>query len=203
MEIIVQKKKLSELNPAKYNPRDIDDVSLDGLKSSLSEFGRVSLIVWNKRTGNIVGGHQRYKILVSEGETEDDVVVVDLPDDKEKALNLTLNNRHNRGDWSDFSTDLIGSIANNDPEISNKLRFTELIEHINKIEKMEIVSNDKKDRDETGKKETKKEKKEKYDSTCSCCGLKFNAGADDIMIVSQEEMNYHVNNRKRIKPENE
>jgi len=150
-----------------------------------------------------VGGHQRYKILVSEGETEDDVVVVDFPDDKEKALNLTLNNRYNRGDWSDFSTDLIGSIVNNDPEISSKLRFSELIESINKIEKMEIVSNDNKDSGDTEKKETKKEKKEKYDSICPCCGLKFNAGADDIMIVSQEEMNFHVNERKRIKLENE
>jgi hypothetical protein len=35
-------------------------------------------IVWNEVTGNIVGGHQRYKVLVNEGATEVDCVVVHI-----------------------------------------------------------------------------------------------------------------------------
>jgi ParB-like chromosome segregation protein Spo0J len=45
----------------------------------------------------VVGGHQRLKILRELGRTEVDVSVVDLPEDKEKALNLALNKIS--GDW--------------------------------------------------------------------------------------------------------
>jgi len=51
----------------------------------------VEPIVWNKRTGNIVGGHQRLKVLLDMGMREVDCVVVDLDEAKEKALNLALN----------------------------------------------------------------------------------------------------------------
>ena len=49
-------------------------------------------------TGNIVGGHQRYKVLKAEGATEVDCVVVHIenPSD-EKALNIALNKA--TGDW--------------------------------------------------------------------------------------------------------
>ncbi|MFY9379208.1 MAG: ParB N-terminal domain-containing protein, partial [Acutalibacteraceae bacterium] len=60
----VNKIPISQLNPAKYNPRkDLQpgDPEYEKLKRSMQEFGYVEPIVWNKRTGNIVGGHQRYK----------------------------------------------------------------------------------------------------------------------------------------------
>ena len=60
-------------------------------KESLETFGCVEPIVWNKRTGNIVGGHQRFKVAKDLGYTEDNVVVVDLEDTQEKSLNLALN----------------------------------------------------------------------------------------------------------------
>jgi hypothetical protein len=47
--------------------------------------------VWNRRTGNLVGGHQRLKVLLAQGQTEVEVSVVDLSPEKEKALNLALN----------------------------------------------------------------------------------------------------------------
>jgi len=59
----------------------------------------VEPIVWNKRTGNIVGGHQRYKVLLDMGMREVDCVVVDLDETKEKALNLALNKI--QGDWDE------------------------------------------------------------------------------------------------------
>ena len=67
------------------------DPQYDKLKKSIEEFGYVDPLIWNKRTGNLVGGHQRFKILKSSGITEVEVSVVDLDIDREKALNLALN----------------------------------------------------------------------------------------------------------------
>ncbi len=88
---------------AVYNPR-IDlhpgDPEYEKLKRSIEDFGYVEPIVWNERTGHLVGGHQRFKILVNEqGATEIEVSVVDLDETKEKALNLALNKI--RGDWDE------------------------------------------------------------------------------------------------------
>jgi DNA modification methylase len=96
----VSKIPIGQLNPAAYNPRkDLQpgDPEYEKLKRSMQEFGYVEPIVWNKRSGNIVGGHQRYKVLLDMGMSEVDCVVVDLDDAKEKALNLALNKI--QGDW--------------------------------------------------------------------------------------------------------
>ncbi len=98
----VQKVKISQINPAPYNPRlDLKpgDLAYEKLKRSLSEFGYVEPLVWNKRTGHLVGGHQRLKVLRDLGYEEAEVVVVDLPLEKEKALNLALNKI--QGDWDE------------------------------------------------------------------------------------------------------
>jgi DNA modification methylase len=90
----IQKIQVSKINPAVYNPRvDLKpgDAEYEKLKSSINTFGYVEPLVWNKRTGNLVGGHQRLKVLVAQGATEVEVSVVDLPLEKEKALNLALN----------------------------------------------------------------------------------------------------------------
>jgi len=91
---------LSDLKPAEYNPRMITEKSYNGLGHSLERFGVMAYIVWNKRTGNIVGGHQRYKQLIELGEKETEVIVVDLDDSEEVALNITLNNREIKGDFT-------------------------------------------------------------------------------------------------------
>lgn len=98
MKII--KKKLSELKPAEWNPRSIPDEALKGLEESINRFGLVEPIVWNKRTGNVVGGHQRLKVLERQGVKSTDVVVVDIPESDEKALNVTLNNPHITGQFT-------------------------------------------------------------------------------------------------------
>jgi hypothetical protein len=90
---------LSKLIPADYNPRVITEDSLGNLGGSLDEFGYVDPIVWNERTGNVVGGHQRLKVLASRGFKTADVSVVDLDEAAERALNLTLNNRWLQGAW--------------------------------------------------------------------------------------------------------
>ena len=90
----IEKIPLEKLNPAKYNPRkDLKpgDPEYEKLKKSMETFGYVEPIVWNKRTGNIVSGHQRLKILEHQGQREIETVVVDLDEQQEKALNITLN----------------------------------------------------------------------------------------------------------------
>lgn len=85
---------MEELIPADYNPRiDLQphDPEYQRLKKAIDEFDYIEPIVWNERTGRIVGGHQRIKILKEKGLSEIDVSVVNLPDEKEKALNLALN----------------------------------------------------------------------------------------------------------------
>ena len=96
-----RKMKLADLRPADYNPRTISDKAFDGLGKSMNRFGLLMPIVWNEKTGNIVGGHQRYKHLVDSGETETDVVVVDLDDNDEVSLNIVLNSKEVRGDYSE------------------------------------------------------------------------------------------------------
>jgi ParB-like chromosome segregation protein Spo0J len=69
---------VSDLKPAPYNPRRIDPAAMHGLTKSLERFGDVQPIVWNKRSGLVVGGHQRLKILKSKKVNQTTVVVVDL-----------------------------------------------------------------------------------------------------------------------------
>ena len=90
----IERKKITELIPAPYNPRkDIQpgDEEYEKLRRSLEEFGYVEPVIWNARTGNVVGGHQRLKVLRELGETEIDCVIVDLSEEREKALNIALN----------------------------------------------------------------------------------------------------------------
>ena len=56
-------------------------------------------MIWNRQTGNVVGGHQRLKVLMDLGQTEIDCVVVDLDLAREKALNIALNKI--QGDWDE------------------------------------------------------------------------------------------------------
>ena len=98
----IQKIDAARLNPAPYNPRrDLKpgDKDYEKLKRSMEQFGIVEPVVWNQQTGNVVGGHQRLKILLDMGETLIDCVVVDLDPPREKALNLALNRI--TGDWDE------------------------------------------------------------------------------------------------------
>ena len=96
----IEKIKIDKLNPAPYNPRkDLKpgDPEYEKLKNSILTFGYVEPVLWNKRTGHIIGGHQRYKVLVEMGKSEIDCVVVDMDEENEKALNVALNKVS--GDW--------------------------------------------------------------------------------------------------------
>src|SRR5690554_1004547 len=96
----IQKIKIDKLNPATYNPRKelkAGDAEYEKLKRSILEFGYVEPVIWNKKTGNVVGGHQRLTVLKDLGHTEVDCVVIELDALKEKALNVALNRI--QGEW--------------------------------------------------------------------------------------------------------
>ncbi|SDY22652.1 site-specific DNA-methyltransferase [Thermoactinomyces sp. DSM 45892] len=100
MNMEIKKISINEINPATYNPRkDLrpGDPEYEKLKRSIEEFGFVEPLVWNQRTGRLVGGHQRFKILLEQGMTEVECSIVDLDESKEKALNIALNKID--GDW--------------------------------------------------------------------------------------------------------
>ena len=118
--MILQKVHRSEIKPAEYNPRKITDEAKRKLALSLTEFDLVEPLVWNQRSGNLVGGHQRLFILDERNgsDYEVDVSVVDLPPAKEKALNVALNNQNMAGEW-DFPKlkDLITEIDTGELDI--------------------------------------------------------------------------------------
>lgn len=94
--------RLDEMNPAPYNPRKTlkpGDPQYEALKESIQRFDLVEPIIVNERTGNIVGGHQRYNVLKAMGITETTAVVVNLDEDKERLLNITLNKLEGQWDF--------------------------------------------------------------------------------------------------------
>lgn len=82
---------------APYNPRKIAPAAMEKLRASLREFGAAEPVVVNVRTGNLVGGHQRVDAARLEGWATLPVSVVDLPIEKEMALNVALNNPNLQG----------------------------------------------------------------------------------------------------------
>jgi hypothetical protein len=128
----VRRVKLVDLNPATYNPRKIDDTAREGLSNSIDQFGLLSLIVWNERTGNIVGGHQRFRKLVESGESETDVVVVDLTEDEEVALNIVLNSPYARGEFSSDVKVMLEKVEVQIGSIFNDLHLNDLHEQISR-----------------------------------------------------------------------
>lgn len=96
----LEKVELDKLKEAAYNPRVKLEPGMDEyekLRKSIETFGDVEPIVWNRRTGNVVGGHQRLQVLRNLGKKEATVSVVDMDEAAEKRLNLALNKA--RGDW--------------------------------------------------------------------------------------------------------
>ena len=91
-----------QIHGADYNPRVISEDARKRLRKMLAKHGLVQPLVWNRRTGNLVSGHQRLSALDSLERTQDyslQVAVVDLNEREEKILNVQLNNPSMQGDW--------------------------------------------------------------------------------------------------------
>lgn len=95
---------IRDLRPAPYNPRKAlqpGSAPWKRLERSLREFQLVQPIVWNETTGHVVAGHQRLEVLKHQGVTQVDVVVVRITIEREKALNIALNNAQIGSDWDE------------------------------------------------------------------------------------------------------
>lgn len=93
--------KAAKIKAAEYNPRrDLqpEDAEYEKLRRSIEEFGYIEPIIWNERSGNVVGGHQRLKVLLEKGVEDIEAVVVDLDEKDEKILNVLLNKVKGRWD---------------------------------------------------------------------------------------------------------
>ena len=105
---------LAQLVPAPYNPRRAvgpKGKAFRKLRASLEEFGLVEPLVWNRATGHVVGGHLRLQILRQLNWTEVPVSVVNLTPEREKALNVLLNNAEAQGRYDpDKLRDLLGEL---------------------------------------------------------------------------------------------
>ena len=96
----VRRLPIESIQPAPYNPRHVlspDEPAYHKLQASLREFGLVEPLIWNELTGHVVGGHARLRILKEMGAVEVPVSVVRLSIEREKALNVVLNNREAQG----------------------------------------------------------------------------------------------------------
>jgi ParB-like chromosome segregation protein Spo0J len=156
--------KLSDLIPANYNPRkalQYGDREYEKLRRSIEEFGLVDPLVWNVRTGRLVGGHQRLTVMLDLGWTEGDVSVVDLPEDKEKALNIALNKV--TGNWDYLKlTDLLKEMDVNILELTgwDEQELKHLLSR-----QGDSIPEENKMIDEIGMAETKNE--------CPSCGFRY------------------------------
>ena len=122
----LESRRVGELLPADYNPRTISDEALAGLGQSIGRYGLVQPIIVNARTGRVVGGHQRLKVLQAKGVEATDVVVVDVEEAEEKALNLALNSPRISGEWTADALGLLEEVVGALPDLGESLRLLDL-----------------------------------------------------------------------------
>lgn len=173
---------LADIKPFADNPRTIKNKHLGALKASLNRFGYVDLIVWNKKTGNIVGGHQRYKVLLEQGVKEAKVIVVDMSEKEELAANLTLNNPNIEGDWDDPIEELLGRIEDIEPEFFTDANFDDLRKAVSQM--APEPGGD--DADET---------------ECPCCSHSWEVTDKDIILLTPNEQDLIAESEDEYDPD--
>lgn len=99
-----------QIKTAPFNPRIISKQAQGKLKAKIRQVGLLQPIVYNKRTGYLVSGHQRLEILDQLERKQDyelDVAVVDLSEAEEKEMVVFFNNPSAMGEWDlDILADL-------------------------------------------------------------------------------------------------
>lgn len=123
-QLKIQTVKISELNPATYNPRKWSDEAIAGLRESIQRYSLVEPILANSaenRKNVVIGGHFRIKVAKDLGITEVPVVYVNIPDEaKEKELNLRLNKNVGEFDFdllAEFDETLLADIGFSSEEL--------------------------------------------------------------------------------------
>jgi len=103
MTIVYEEMDIATLVPDPANPRTITDRAMQALTHSVKRFGLVQPIVVNRKTGHVVGGHQRLEALRKLGQDRAMVAIGEWTPAEERALNVTLNNAAAQGAFGDVS----------------------------------------------------------------------------------------------------
>lgn len=140
-----QLRSLSDLRACPRNPRTISPEALAGLQTSIAEFGDISGLVWNRRTGQLVAGHQRLEALKRKFgralKLSADALtlptglrfpirIVDWPDDKAAAAMLAANNQHIAGDWTEGLAALLAELPEDLGDLFKDLELDKLLQDI-------------------------------------------------------------------------
>lgn len=109
-------KNVSDLKPYPGNPRKISIEEIEKLKRSIREFGLVQQLIVNKHN-EVIGGNQRLRALIELGIDQVECILIDIPKNREKALNLALNKIS--GEWDeDLLKEFIVDLNIEDIELS-------------------------------------------------------------------------------------
>ena len=137
---------IDDLRPAPHNPRALDADSRHGLSASIRRFGDIAGIVWNRRTGWLISGHQRLGILMEKGavlelEPEPRIVdpetgevfavrIVDWDEKTADAAMIEANNPHVAGQFNDGLAEILGRLHDEDPLMVDDLGLNRLFKDL-------------------------------------------------------------------------
>jgi len=98
-----ERRKLGDLREWERNPRELSKHDAEHLARSIEKFNLADPLVINQ-DGQIIGGHQRKRVMLANGYAADDLVDVRVPSrqltDREAAeLNIRLNRNAGAFDW--------------------------------------------------------------------------------------------------------
>jgi hypothetical protein len=144
--------RLADLEPHPENPREISEEALEALGASIEEYGDLSGIVYNKRDGYLITGHQRLKklralygqdwpiatiagmtepagrIILPEGDTFS-IRIVDWPAGKAAKARIVANSELNQGTWDvEELVSQLPDLIDDDMELAERLGLSQLLE---------------------------------------------------------------------------
>lgn len=103
---------------AEYNPRKISEQAEKKLRKFIREDGMLAPIIINKRTGNVVSGHQRLSAMDAILKTPDyplTVSIIDVSENDEVRYNVFMNNPSAQGEWD---KDILKELGDLFPEVT-------------------------------------------------------------------------------------
>lgn len=112
--------------PTNAKVRRIKKTNREALAASVARFGLVQDVIVNRRTGHIVGGHQRLDVAKAAGEAEVPVTWVDLDETEEMALALVLNSAGVAGEFTSHVDEVVAQVTRQRPEVARALRLSAL-----------------------------------------------------------------------------
>ncbi len=138
---------ITELKPSAHNPRRWNESQIEALKESVRRFGIVDPIIVNshpERRAIVVGGHFRLKVAKELGFKEVPVVYVNLSLEKEKELNLRLNQNLGEFDFkllAEFGENLLQDVGFSSEELDEIFQIDptpEIFDLQRELEKLDI-----------------------------------------------------------------